>query len=95
MTCSCLQLDLGILQIQDQISTILVTLTTMMQLLEISSYWLDRFYIYFQSINRLICPISRNSHQISCILKVFYNDIGVYFNVCTKIMYAYVCMQFI
>jgi len=24
----------------------------------------------------LICPISHNSHQISCILKVFYNDIG-------------------
>jgi hypothetical protein len=41
----------------------------------------------FSSINRLICPISRNSHHISCILKVFYNDIGVYFNVCTKIIY--------
>jgi hypothetical protein len=39
------------------------------------------------SINRLICSISRNNHQISCILKVFYNDIGVYFNVCTKIIY--------
>ncbi len=31
----------------------------------------------FSSINRLICHISHNSHQISCILKVFYNDIGV------------------
>ncbi len=41
----------------------------------------------FSSINKLICPISRNSHQISCILKVFYNDIGVYFSVCTKIIY--------
>ncbi len=41
----------------------------------------------FSSINRLIYPISRNSHQISCILKVLYNDIGVYFNICTKIMY--------
>ncbi len=28
----------------------------------------------FLSINRLICPISCNSHQISCILKIFYND---------------------
>jgi len=36
----------------------------------------------FSSIDRLICPISHNSHQINCILKVFYNDIGVYFNVC-------------
>ncbi len=41
----------------------------------------------FSSINRLICPISCNSHQISYILKVFYNDIGVYFNVCIKIIY--------
>jgi hypothetical protein len=46
----------------------------------------------FSSINRLICPISRNSHQISCILKVFYNDIGVYFNVCTKIIYI-ICIH--
>jgi hypothetical protein len=41
----------------------------------------------FSSINRLIYPISPNSHQISCILKVLYNDIGVYFNICTKIIY--------
>jgi hypothetical protein len=31
-TCNHLQLDLGILQLQDQISIILVILTTMMQL---------------------------------------------------------------
>ncbi len=43
----------------------------------------------FSSINRLICPINRNNHQISWILKVFYTDIGVYFNVCTKIIYIY------
>jgi len=41
----------------------------------------------FSSINRLICPISHDSHQINYILKVFYNDIRVYFNVCTKIIY--------
>ncbi len=41
----------------------------------------------FSSINRLICPIRRNSHQISYILKVFYNDIGMYFNVCITITY--------
>jgi hypothetical protein len=41
----------------------------------------------FPSINRLIYPISCNSHQISCILKVFYNDIGVYLNICTKFIY--------
>ncbi len=49
----------------------------------------------FSFINRLICPISRNSHQISDILKVFYNDIGVYFNVCIKLyIYIYIiCMH--
>jgi hypothetical protein len=38
----------------------------------------------FSSINRLICPISQNSHQISCILKVFYGDISY---VCIKIIF--------
>ncbi len=41
----------------------------------------------FSSINKLICPIGRNSQQINCILKVLYTDIKVYFNVCTKIIY--------
>jgi hypothetical protein len=50
----------------------------------------------FSSINRLICLISCNSHQISCILKVFYNDIGVYFNVCTKNIYIIcICMYIV
>jgi hypothetical protein len=52
----------------------------------------------FSSINRLICPISHNNHQISYILKVFYNDIGVYFNVCIKIIYIYIiciCMYIV
>ncbi len=54
----------------------------------------------FSSINRLICLISCNNHQISCILKVFYNDIVVYFIVCTKILYIYryimcICMYIV
>jgi hypothetical protein len=44
------------------------------------------------SINRLICPISCNNHQISYILEVFYNDIWVYFNVCIKIIYI-ICIR--
>ncbi len=44
----------------------------------------------FSSINQLIHPINRNNHQINCILKVFYNDIGVYFNTCTKIIYDFI-----
>ncbi len=54
----------------------------------------------FSSFNMLICPTSRNSHQISYILKVFYKNIWVYFYVCTMcvcvyIKYAYVCLLFI
>jgi hypothetical protein len=43
----------------------------------------------FSSINKFICPINHNSHQISCILKVFYNDIAVYFYVCINIIYMH------
>jgi hypothetical protein len=50
-------LDLRILQLQDQISTILVILTTMMQLLKISSFWLDRFYIYFHPLIGWYVPL--------------------------------------
>jgi hypothetical protein len=38
------------LQLQDQISTILVIFTTMMQLLQNFIYWLDQFYIYFHPL---------------------------------------------
>jgi len=41
----------------------------------------------FSSMNILICPISHTSHQFSCMLKVFYNDIGVYFYVCIRIIF--------
>ncbi len=40
-------------------------------------------------------PTMNASHQISCILKVFYNDIGVYFNVCTKIIYICIHMYIV
>jgi hypothetical protein len=40
----------------------------------------------FSSINSLICPITRNNHQISCILKVFYNGIGC---ILMYVMYVY------
>jgi hypothetical protein len=59
------------------------------------------FLSLFSSINILIYPISCNSHQINHILKVFYDDIGVYFYVCIKIIsmiyyiynkYIFVCV---
>jgi hypothetical protein len=50
----------------------------------LSVWW---FLNLFSSIHRLICCINHNSHQISRILKVFYNDIGVYFYVCIKIIF--------
>jgi len=62
----------------------------MMQLLENFILLVGSILHLFSSINRFICLISCNSHQISCILKVFYNDIGVYFNICTKIIYIYI-----
>jgi hypothetical protein len=49
-TCNYLRLNLGIFATTNQISTILVIFTTMMQLLEFSYYWLDRFYIYFHPL---------------------------------------------
>jgi hypothetical protein len=45
------------LQLQDQISTILVILTTMMQLLKFSSYWLDQIYIYFHPLIGWYVPL--------------------------------------
>ncbi len=42
----------------------------------------------FSSMNILICPISCNNRQISQILKVFYDDIGVYSYVCIKIIFT-------
>jgi hypothetical protein len=46
----------------------------------------------FSFINRLICPISHNNHQISYTQKVFYNDIGVYFDVLILYIYIYMCV---
>jgi len=45
------------------------------------------FLSLFSSINILICPISRNNHQINHVLKVVYADIRVYFYVCIKIIF--------
>jgi len=42
----------------------------------------------FSSMNILICPINRNNHQISHILKVFYAHIRVYFYLCIKIIFT-------
>ncbi len=43
----------------------------------------------FSSMNELlICPIRRNSHQISHILNALYSDIRVYFYVCIKIIFT-------
>jgi len=80
------------LQLQDQLSIILIIFTTMMRLLENFILLITSILHLFSSINRLICPINYNSHQFSYILKVLYNDIGAYFNVCTKIIYI-ICIH--
>jgi hypothetical protein len=39
-------------------------------------------------MNRLICPISCNNYQVSCIeLNIFYGDLGVYFSVRIEIVF--------
>jgi hypothetical protein len=81
------------LQAQYQLSTILVIFTTMMQLLKNFILLVTSNLHLFSSINRLVCPISCNSHQINYILKVFYNDIRVYFNVYTKIIHYIICIH--
>jgi len=60
----------------------------MMQLLKTSFLSVGWLLGLFSSMNILICLITRNSHQISHILKVLYNDIGVYFYVCIKIVFT-------
>jgi hypothetical protein len=59
----------------------------MMQLLEPSSYLVGWLLDLFSSMNILICPNSHNSPQISHILMIFYDDIEVYFYVCSKIIF--------
>jgi len=49
----------------------------------------------FSSINQFICPISHSNHQINCILKVFYNDIWVYFNACNIYIYISIHMYIV
>ncbi len=87
-TCSLLQLSLGIFTtIQSNFnyfghySNYDATIRNFI----LSVQW---FLGLFSSMNILICPISRNSHQISHILKVFYNDMQVYFHVCIKIIFT-------
>jgi hypothetical protein len=44
--------------------------------------WVQWLLCLFSSMNRLMCPISRNNHQVSCSeLEIFYNDLGEYFYV--------------
>jgi hypothetical protein len=45
------------------------------------------FLNLFSSMNIFICPIGFIINQINRTLKVFYNDVGVYFNVCIKTIF--------
>jgi len=50
--------------------------------------WVEWFLCLFSSINRFICCISRNNHQVGCIeLEIFYGDLGEYFYVCIQIVF--------
>jgi len=72
----------------------------MMQPLENFILSVGSFLGLFSSINRLICPITHNSHQISYILKVFYSDLKCIFMYALKlylryILYMYICLIYI
>jgi hypothetical protein len=86
-TCSRLRLDLGILATTPPTFNYFGHFFNYDATIKIFILLVASILHLFSSSDRLICPINCNSHQISCILKVFYNDIGVYFNVCTKIIY--------
>ncbi len=105
MTCSCLQLDLGIFATTRPNFNYFGHSHNYDATIENFILLVGWIFDLFSSINRLICPISCNKHEISYILKVFYIDIRVYYNVHIKIMfithththikYAYVCILFI
>jgi len=47
----------------------------------------DRWFLnLFSFMNRLICPINHNSHQLVAPLEIFYHHLGVYFYVCIRIV---------
>jgi hypothetical protein len=61
-----------------------------------SNYWKLHhigwmIFLIISYMNRLICLVSCISNQISCTLKLFYNDLGVYFNVCIKVIFTIYC----
>jgi hypothetical protein len=62
----------------------------MMKLLKISSYWLGQFYNYFHPLIHSYVPLV----TIVTKLVASYNDIGVYFNVCTKIIYMHMYIYY-
>jgi len=45
------------------------------------------FFSLFSSTNRFISLISCINNQVSCILKVLYDDLGSYLNVCIKVIF--------
>ncbi len=87
MTCNCLRLDLEIFATTRPNFNYFGHSFNYDATMKIFILLVGSILNLFSSINKLICPISDNSHQISYILKVFYNDIKVYFNVYTKIIY--------
>ncbi len=94
-TCSCLQLDLGIFATTRPNFNYFGNFHNYDATIRYFILLVGSILHLFSSINRLICPIRRNSHQIRYILNVFYNDIRVHFNVCTKIIYICIRMYIV
>ncbi len=50
--------------------------------------WVEWILCLFSSMNRLICPINHNNHQVSYTeLEISYGDLGEYFYVCIQIIF--------
>jgi hypothetical protein len=56
-------------------------------IIEIFMLLIEWFLNLCSFMNRLICPIKHNNNQINYTLKVFYNDLGVYFYVGTIVIF--------
>jgi hypothetical protein len=92
-TCNCLWLDLEIFVITRPNFNYFGHSHTYDATIEIFILLVGWILGLFSSISRLICPINHNNHQITYILKVFYNDIVLYFNVCIEIIFMiYLCV---
>ncbi len=85
-TCSCLRLSLGVFATLRSNFNYFGHFYKYVTTIENFITMIEWFTSLFSSINRLICPISRNTNQINHTLKIFYGDFDVYFYVSIEVI---------